>query len=64
MALRANRQSTHLHLISSNDDIAPRSTNTALRVCSVRRAFPLLVDSVPVDDPFDSLTDAPHGGGA
>ena len=61
MALRSERQGTYLYLVSSNDHIVPGGTNTDPHAHNVRRALPLVVDSVPADDGFDSLMDALHG---
>ena len=61
MPLPARRQDTRLYLVSSNDRISPNGAKTELYVYDLRRAIPLVVDSVPVEDPFNSLMDALHG---
>ena len=63
MPLPARRQDTRLYLVSSNDPISLGGTKTELHVYNLRRAIPLVVDSVPAEDPFNSLMDALHGVG-
>ncbi len=63
MPLPARRQDTRLYLVSSNDRISPGGTKAELNICSLSRAVPFVVDSVPVEDPFNSLMDALHGVG-